>query len=59
MSKNNNYKGIRQYHYQADVDLFAKQPDNYTGYFTACVKDIKDAYNEFMQDLLLESQEAY
>ena len=59
MSKNNNYKGIRQYHYQAEVDIYAKQPDNYTGYVTANMKDIKDAYEEFMQDLLLESQEAY
>ena len=55
----NNYKGNRQYHYQADVDIFAKSDDNYTGYLTARIKDIKDAYNEFMQDLLLESQEAY
>lgn len=54
-----NEKGLRQYHYQASEDYFAKQPDNYTGYFTARIKDIKDAYEEFMQDLLLESQEAY
>ena len=59
MSKNNNYKGIRTYHYQATEDYYAKQPDNYTGYFTARMKDIKDAYTEFMQDLLLEGQEAY
>ena len=58
MSKDNN-KGIRQYHYQADVDMFAKNPDNYTGYNTANMKDIKDAYKEFMQELLLEAQEAY
>lgn len=58
MSKDNN-KGIRQYHYQADVDMFAKNPDDYTGYFTANMKDIKAAYDEFIQDLLLEAQEAY
>ena len=54
-----NNKGLRQYHYQAEEDKFAKQPDNYTGYVTANMKDIKAAYDEFMQDLLLESQEAY
>ena len=58
MSKDNN-KGIRQYHYQADVDMFAKSPDGYTGYTTAHMKDIKAAYKEFMQELLLEAQEAY
>lgn len=56
---NDNNKGIRTYHYQAEEDKYAKQPDNYTGYITARIKDIKDAYEEFMQDLLLESQEAY
>ena len=56
--KDNN-KGLRQYHYQASEDVFAKQPDGYTGYVTANMKDIKAAYKEFMQDLLLESQEAY
>ena len=55
----NNNKGLRQYHYQAEEDKYAKQPDNYTGYVSARMKDIKDAYNEFMQELLLESQEAY
>ena len=58
MRKDNN-KGIRQYHYQADVDLFAKQPDGYTGYITASMKDIKAAYKEFLQELILEAQEAY
>lgn len=56
--KDNN-KGIRQYHYQADVDMFAKNPDDYTGYTTAYMKDIKAAYKEFMQELILEAQEAY
>ena len=56
--KDNN-KGLRTYHYQAGEDAFAKQPDGYTGYTTANLKDIKEAYKEFMQELLLESQEAY
>ena len=58
MIKDNN-KGIRTYHYQASEDKFAKQPDNYTGYITASMKDIQAAYKEFLQDLILESQEAY
>ena len=57
--KDNNNKGIRTYHYQASEDKYAKQPDDYTGYITANIKDIKAAYKEFMQDLLLEAQEAY
>ena len=56
--KDNN-KGIRTYHYQASEDKYAKKPDNYTGYTAANMKDIKAAYDEFIQDLLLESQEAY
>lgn len=56
--KDNN-KGIRTYHYQATEDRYAKQPDDYTGYITANVKDIKAAYKEFMQELMLEAQEAY
>lgn len=56
--KDNN-KGIRTYHYQASEDKYAKQPDDYTGYVTANLKDIQAAYKEFMQDLILESQEAY
>lgn len=56
---NDNNKGIRTYHYQASEDKFAKQPDEYTGYITASMKDIKAAYKEFIQDLLLEAQEAY
>ena len=54
-----NNKGIRTYHYQADEDKFAKKPDDFTGYATASMKDIKAAYDEFIQDLLLEAQEAY
>lgn len=51
-------KKLRMYHNQATEDHFAKQQD------TPCIaqasmKQIKDAYLELMQDLLLESQEAY
>lgn len=49
---------LRMYHNQATEDHFAKQQD------TPCIpqvslKQIKEAYKELMQDLLLEAQEAY
>lgn len=48
------------YHNQAEVDLWAKQPDDLTSRIIETTMDaILDAYNEFMQDLLAESQEAY
>lgn len=51
-------KTLRMYHNQASEDHFAKQQD------TPCIvqvsfKQIKEAYNEMLQDLLLEAQEAY
>lgn len=52
-------KNIRKYHYQASTDNYAKQTDNYTGYTTASMKQIRESYKEFMDDLMLESQEAY
>lgn len=47
------------YHGQADVDLFAKQDDKGISIPTASFKQIKEAYEELMNDLILESQEAY
>lgn len=47
------------YHGQADIDKWAKYGDSDTGIVTASLKQIKEAYNELMEDLLLESQEAY
>ena len=48
------------YHNQAEVDLWAKQPDDMASRIIETTMDaILDAYNEFMQDLLAESQEAY
>jgi len=49
----------RQYHYQADVDIYAKKDDTVAGIITATMKQIQEAYQELMDDLLLESQEAY
>lgn len=47
------------YHGQADMDKWAKFGDSDTGIITASLKQIQEAYNELMDDLLLESQEAY
>lgn len=47
------------YHGQADMDKWAKFGDSDTGIVTASLKQIREAYNELMDDLLLESQEAY
>lgn len=55
----NNNKGIRTYHYQAEEDIFAKVPDLSDRIVRTTMKEIKAAYDEFMQELLLESQEAY
>ena len=52
-------KGIRTYHYQAEEDLFAKVPDLSDRIIRTTMKEIKESYEEFMQELLLESQEAY
>lgn len=47
------------YHGQADTDKWAKFGDSDAGIITATMKQIQEAYNELMVDLLLESQEAY
>jgi len=48
------------YHNQAEVDFWAKQPDDLASRIIETTMDrILDAYDEFMQDLLAESQEAY
>lgn len=51
-------KGLRAYHYQAGEDQYAKQQGT-PAIMQASLKDIKAAYDELMQDLLLEGQEAY
>ena len=48
------------YHGQAEVDKFAKIPDDLsTQIIETTMKAIKEAYQEFMDDLMQESQEAY
>jgi len=50
----------KMYHGQAEVDVFAKIPDDIENrIITTTIKAIKEAYNEFLDDLLIEAQEAY
>lgn len=49
------------YHGQADVDKYSKVTDrDYTpAVSVVSIRQIKEAYNELMEELMLESQEAY
>ncbi len=48
------------YHNQASKDPFAMIPDDLGDrIISTTMKAIKEAYKEFMDDLLLEAQEAY
>lgn len=47
------------YHGQAEVDEFAKRPDQVSSIIETTLKAIEEAYKEFAQDLMLEAQEAY
>lgn len=49
----------RMYHGQAEIDDFAKRPDTTPNIIETTLKAIEDAYLEFMDDLMMESQEAY
>ena len=56
----NNYnRAINIYHGQAEKDIFATTPDLSDRIIRTTMKEIKEAYEEFMQDLLIEAQEAY
>ena len=56
----NNTKGkLKMYHNQADKDIFAQVPDLTDRIIRTTMKEIKEAYDEFMQELMLESLEAY
>ena len=53
-------QNAKMYHNQADVDAYAKIPDDLEPAIIATtMKLIKEAYQEFIDDLMLESQEAY
>ena len=47
------------YHQQADIDKYAKEPDLKSRIIETTMQQIIDSYNEFMQELLTEAQEAY
>ena len=47
------------YHGQATKDKYAMIPDTTPHIIETTFKAIEEAYTEFMQDLLLEAQEAY
>ena len=47
------------YHGQAEADVFAKVSDLSERIIRTTMKEIRAAYDEFMEDLLLESMEAY
>lgn len=50
----------KMYHGQAEVDEFAKIPDDLGNrIIETTMKAIKEAYKEFIDDLMIESQEAY
>ena len=56
----NNYnRALNIYHGQAEKDIFAQVPDLSDRIIRTTMKEIMEAYDEFMQELLLESQEAY
>jgi hypothetical protein len=57
--KSMNNKELNIYHGQADKDIFATVPDLSDRIIRTTMKEIKEAYNEFMEDLLMEAQEAY
>ena len=56
----NNYnRNLRTYHNQAEKDFFATVPDLSDRIIRTTMKEIKEAYDEFMDDLMMEAQEAY
>lgn len=58
MLKNN--KSLRQYHYQAENDVYADIQDLSERIINTTMKEIMAAYrDDLMSDLLMESQEAY
>lgn len=51
---------LKMYHGQATKDKYAAIPDDLgERIITTTMKAIKEAYDEFMDDLLMEAQEAY
>lgn len=52
-------KGNRLYHYQVEMDEYARIGNKDPRIVTTSLKQIKDSYKEFLEELMLESQEAY
>ena len=55
----NNQENCVMYHQQASVDKWAKEPDLKQRIIETTMQQIIESYNEFMQDLINEGQEAY
>ena len=56
MQENN----LKMYHGQATKDKYAAIPDDLEPrIISTTMKLIKEAYNEFLDDLMMEAQEAY
>ena len=55
-----NNDNLKMYHGQASKDPWAMVPDDLSErIISTTMKAIKEAYKEFMDDLLIESMEAY
>jgi hypothetical protein len=55
-----NNDNLKMYHGQASKDPYAMIPDDLSErIISTTMKAIKEAYKEFMDDLLIEAQEAY
>ena len=52
-------KRAKIYHEQADIDRRAKKEEYFDNIPSSSYKQIQEAYREFMDDLMMESQEAY
>ena len=52
-------KNANIYHQQAEVDRWAKDPDLKTKIIEATMQQIIESYNEYLDELRLEAQEAY
>lgn len=55
-----NNENLIMYHNQASKDPYASIPDDLSErIITTTMKAIKEAYKEFLDELLIEAQEAY
>lgn len=50
---------LQQYHYQVNKDWDATKSDLKSSIIETTMDAILESYNEFMSDLMYESQEAY